>query len=260
VGAGRPLVLLHAFPLTHQLWRHQLASPAPGWRYVAPDLRGFGGSERVPPDAPRRAPGARSMVDFADDVLALIDVLELERPAIAGLSLGGYVAFAMVARLGSRLSGLVLSDTRSEADTDEARRNRRRMQETVLEKGSAVIADEMVPRLLGDTSRQERPELDGEVRAMIEGNSIEAIHDALEALAARPDSTATLGTLKCPTLVTVGSEDQLTPVSLHRAMSAAIPGARLEVIDAAGHLANLEEPDTYNEILRGFLDQVAERG
>jgi 3-oxoadipate enol-lactonase len=259
VGAGRPLVLLHAFPLAHQLWRQQLASPAPGWRYVAPDLRGFGGSERVPPDASRHAVGARSMVDFADDVLALIDVLELDRPALAGVSLGGYVAFAMITRLGQRLSGLVLSDTRSEADTDEARRSRRRMQEMVLEKGPPCVADEMVPRLLGETSCRERPELDGEVRGLVESNSAEAIHDALEALASRPDSTQLLGTIRCPTLVTVGAEDVLTPVALHKAMSAAIPGSRLEVIEGAGHLANLEEPEQYNEVLREFLDLVAER-
>lgn len=259
VGAGRPLVLLHAFPLNHLLWKHQLTAPAVGWRYVAPDLRGFGGSERVAADAPVRAVGARSMGDYADDVVALIDVLELERPVVAGVSMGGYVAFALVHRLGARLSGLVLSDTRSEGDADDARRSRRRMQEAVLEKGPAVVADEMVPRLLGQTSRRERPELDGDVRGMIEDSSAEAIHDALECLATRPDATPLLGTLKCPTLVTVGEEDVLTPPQLHRAMSAAIPGSRLEVIDGAGHLANFEQPEVYNEVLQEFLDVVSER-
>jgi pimeloyl-ACP methyl ester carboxylesterase len=259
VGAGRPLILLHAFPLTHALWRRQLESPTPGWRYVAPDLRGFGGSERVPADAPLRAAGARSMADYANDVMALVDLLELERPAVAGVSMGGYVAFALLPRLGSRLSGLVLSDTRSGADSEEARGNRRRMQDVVLGRGPAAIADEMVPRLLGQTSRRERPELVGEVRSLIEENTPEAIHDALECLATRPDATPLLGTIKCPTLVTVGAEDELTPVALHRAMHSAIPGSRLEVIEGAGHLANLEQPEAYNEALLEFLDVVAER-
>lgn len=260
VGAGRPLVLLHAFPLTHALWKHQLEAPATGWRYVAPDLRGFGGSERIAPDAPRRSPGARSMSEHAEDVLSLIDLLELERPAVAGVSMGGYVAFALLARLGARLSALVLSDTRAEADTEEARANRRRMQDLVLERGAEAIAGEMVPKLLGETSRRERPALEEEVRTLIEGNAAESIHDALEALASRPDATPALAAIKCPTLVTVGAEDVLTPVALHRAMQAGIAGAHLEVIDGAGHLANLEAPEAFNSVLSEFLGVVAERG
>jgi pimeloyl-ACP methyl ester carboxylesterase len=260
VGAGRPLLLLHAFPLSHGLWRRQLESPAPGWRYVAPDLRGFGGSERVAADAPRRTAGARSMNDYADDLIALIDSLELEAPAVAGVSMGGYVAFALLRRVGARISGLVLSDTRAEADSEEARGNRHRMQDLVLEKGVGAVAHEMIPHLLGPTSRRERPELEEEIRGLIEDNSPAAIHDALECLATRPDATPLLGAIRCPTLVTVGEEDALTPVGLHRAMKAAIPGARLEVIEGAGHLANLEQPAAYNEVLLEFLDIVAERG
>jgi pimeloyl-ACP methyl ester carboxylesterase len=258
VGAGRPAVLLHAFPLSHALWKGQLDAPVPGWRFVAPDLRGFGGSDRVAADAPRRAAGARSMADYASDVMALIELLELERPVVAGVSMGGYVAFALLPRLGPRLAGLVLSDTRAEADTDEARGNRRRMQDLVMEKGSPAIADEMIPRLLGETSRRERPDLAELVRETIEENGAEAIHDALEALATRPDVSPLLAAVKCPTLITVGREDALTPIALHESMRAGIAGARLEVIEHAGHLANLENPDAYNEVLRAFLDEVAE--
>ena len=260
VGAGRPAILLHAFPLSHAMWKGQLEAPVPGWRFVAPDLRGFGGSDRVAADAPLRAPGARSMADYASDVMALIDLLELERPVVAGVSMGGYVAFALLPRLGPALAGLVLSDTRAEADTDEARGNRRRMQDLVMDKGPAAIADEMVPRLLGETSLREQPDLEEFARELIDQNSAEAIHDALEALATRPDVSPLLAAVKCPTLITVGGEDVLTPVALHESMRAGIPGARLEVIGRAGHLANLERPDDYNDALREFLDNVAERG
>lgn len=260
VGAGRPALLLHAFPLSHALWRSQLESPVSGWRFVAPDLRGFGESDRVAADAPLRAPGARSMADYAADVMALVDVLELERPVVAGVSMGGYVAFALLPRLGARLAGLVLSDTRAEADTDEARGNRRRMQDLVREKGPSAVADQMVPKLLGETSQRERPDLAEFVRETIEANGSDAIHDALEALATRPDVSPMLAAVKCPTLITVGREDVLTPIALHESMRAGIPGARLEVIERAGHLANLENPEAYNEVLREFLDNVAERG
>lgn len=257
-GGGRPLVLLHAFPLTHALWRPQLEAPPPGWRLIAPDLRGFGASDRVPPDAARPAAGAQSMHDYARDIVALIDELDLEQPVVGGLSMGGYVVFALLRLIGSRLGGLVLADTRPEADADEARGNRRRMQDLVMSRGVGAVADQMVPRLLGETTRRERPSLSDDVRELIRGNAPEAIHDALEALATRPDATPLLGEIRCPTLIVAGREDALTPVALHEAMHARIAGSRLEIIDDAGHLSNLECPAEFSRVLRDFLSQVAE--
>jgi pimeloyl-ACP methyl ester carboxylesterase len=127
----------------------------------------------------------------------------------------------------------------------------------VREKGPVAVADQMVPRLLGDTTRRERPELEDEVRALIEANTAEGIHDALEALAGRPDSTSLLGEIKCPTLILVGREDALTPGSASEAMKARIAGARLEVIDGAGHLSNLERPEAFSMALAAFLDDLA---
>lgn len=257
-GSGRPAVLLHAFPLSHEMWRRQLDAPPPGWRLIAPDLRGFGTSDRVPADAARQAHGAQSMAHYAEDVVALIDELGLEQPVIGGLSMGGYVTFAVWRAMAEHIGGLVLADTRAEPDTDEARGNRRTMQATVLAKGVPAVADQMLPKLLGDTTRRERPGLAEEVRASIEGNTPEAIHDALEALATRPDSTPLLGQIRCPTLILVGREDELTPVALHEAMHAQIAGSRLEIIDGAGHLSNIERPDAFNQALRTFLEDVAQ--
>jgi pimeloyl-ACP methyl ester carboxylesterase len=253
-GAGQPLVLLHAFPLTHALWRHQLQAPPPGWRLVAPDLRGFGGSDRVAADAPARSPGARSMADYADDVAALLEELEIERPVVAGVSMGGYVAFALYRRLGGRISGLILADTRADADTEDARANRRRMQQLVIDRGVAAIADEMVPRLLGETTRREQPDIAEEVRGLIESNGAWAIHDALECLASRPDSTPALADIRCPALVVVGREDVLTPVPLAQSLHAGLANSQLEIVDGAGHLANLERPGEFGTILSEFLE------
>ena len=257
VGSGQPAVMLHAFPLTHAMWRPQLEAPPPGWRLIAPDLRGFGASDRVGPDAAPRAAGAQAMHDYADDVVGLLDELGLGQPVIAGVSMGGYVALAIHRRIGARLAGLVLADTRAEGDTDEARGNRRKMQALVMEKGPVAVADQMVPRLLGETTRRERPELEDEVRALVEANTAEAIHDALEALSGRPDSTGLLGDIRCPTLIVVGREDVLTPVPASAAMHARIHGSRLEVIDAAGHLATLERPELFSRVLTAFLDTIA---
>jgi pimeloyl-ACP methyl ester carboxylesterase len=258
VGAGRPLVLLHAFPLRKAMWRHQLEAPPSGWRLIAPDLRGLGGSDRAAAEEPvGRNVGARSMNDYADDVVALAEELELDLPVVGGVSMGGYVTFAVYRKMGRRISGLILADTRADPDTDEARANRRRLQQLVLERGPQAIAGEMVPRLLGDTTRREQPEVGDAVREMIEGNSAWGIHDALEALASRPDSTPTLAEVRCPTLIVAGREDVLTPVALHETMRAAIRGASLEVIDGAGHLANLERPKDFNQLLAVFLEDLA---
>ena len=196
------------------------------------------------------------MNDYAEDVVALAHELELERPVVGGVSMGGYVAFAVHRRMGASVAGLVLADTRSEADSEEARANRRRMQGLVESRGVAAVADEMVPRLLGETTRREQPELVEEVQGLIEGNSAGAIHDALECLATRPDSTPLLADLRCPALFLVGAEDVLTPPDLHRAMHARAPRSELHVIPGAGHLANLERPQAFNEVLREFLDTV----
>ncbi len=257
-GSGLPLVLLHAFPLSHAMWRPQLDAPPPGWRLIAPDLRGFGASERVPPGAARPAAGAQAMADYAQDVAALIAELDLERPIVGGLSMGGYVAFALWRLLGPRIGGLVLADTRAEADTDEARGNRRKMQDLVLERGVPAVADQMLPKLLGATTLRERPSLADDVREIIEGNTPGAVHDALEALATRPDATPLLGEIRCPVLLVVGREDALTPVALHESMHARLAGSRLEVIEDAGHLSNLECPGEFSRVLRDFLSQVAE--
>lgn len=257
-GSGRPLVLLHAFPLSHAMWRPQLDAPPPGWRLVAPDLRGFGASDRVPPESAKPAAGAQSMLDYAQDVAALIEELGLEQPVVGGLSMGGYVAFALWRLMGPRFGGLVLADTRPEADTDEARGNRRKTQELLLDRGVAVVADQLLPKLLGATTLRERPSLADEVRELIMGNTAGAVHDALEALATRPDSTSLLAEIRCPTLIVAGREDALTPVALHEAMHAGIAGSRLEVIDDAGHLSNLECPAEFSRVLRDFLSQVAE--
>lgn len=256
-GNGLPLVLLHAFPMSHAMWRPQLDAPPPGWRLIAPDLRGFGASDRVSPESARPSSGAQSMLEYAQDVVALVDELGLEQPVVGGLSMGGYVAFAVLRLIGPRVAGLVLADTRAEPDTEEARGNRRKMQELVMEKGSAAVAEQMLPKLLGETTMRERPTLADEVRELIVANEPAAISDALEALATRPDSTPLLADLRCPTLIVAGREDALTPVALHESMHAQIPGSRLEVIDDAGHLPNLECPGEFSRVLRDFLSHIA---
>lgn len=244
-GQGPAVLFLHAFPLGLAMWDHQAAALEATHQVIRFDDRGFGGS--APGD------GLLSMERIADDAAALLDHLGVGQAVVCGCSMGGYAAFAMVRRHADRVRALVLQDTRAGADVPVARANRSALAQQVLKEGAQAAADAFVPRLLGGSTQQERPQLVEKIRGIILGTSPRGIADALIGLAARADSTPTLREIRVPTLVVVGEEDVLTPPSEAEAMVRAIPGARLALIPKAGHLANLENPAAFNEALLGFL-------
>ncbi len=250
-GEGRTLLLLHAFPLSADQWLPQLHRVPPGWRFVAPDLRGFRGVGPAFED-----PGLHdlSIDDYADDVLALAAHLELTRFAVCGVSMGGYVALALHHRAPDRVTGLVLSNTRSGADSADARAGRDRNIDLARREGPDGIAREMVPRLLGESSRRERPDLEDAVRRLILVNSTDAIVTALGALKTRPDRTPMLPSITCPVLIVTGDEDVIIPVPEAEAMARSLPaGATLVVMPHIGHLSNLEDPVEWNRVLDRWL-------
>jgi pimeloyl-ACP methyl ester carboxylesterase len=196
------------------------------------------------------------MEAHAGDLIGLLDALGLADAVVCGLSMGGYVALALHRLAPERVAGLVLCDTRAEADTPEARDTRRGMRDLLARRGPRVIADLMLPRLLGDTTRRTAPELADVVRGLVEANTAAGIDAAIEALMSRPDATPQLSTIRIPALVIVGEEDTLTPIAFHETLRDGIPGARLAVIPGAGHLSNLEQPAAFNTILQAFLSQL----
>jgi 3-oxoadipate enol-lactonase len=239
------LVLIHAFPLSARMYEPQLALAASGWHVVAPQLRGFDGG--------RHDPAASSMDDYAGDIIDLLDALHVGEAVIGGVSMGGYIAFAMFRHAPRYFQGLVLADTRSQADTPEGVESRKKMLALVRDKGPAAVADEMIPKLVGEETRREHPDIVARVRELIVANSAEAIAGAITALMTRPDSTALLANIHCPTLIVVGEADAITPPALSKGMAQAIGGSQLEVIPQAGHLANLEQPAQFNQALARFL-------
>jgi 3-oxoadipate enol-lactonase len=247
-GAGEPLVLLHAFPLNAQMWTPQLESPPPGWQIIAPNLRGFG------VDAPSNLPEVLTIDDYAADIVDLLDALHIREAAIGGLSMGGYVTFAMLRLAPRYFRALVLADTRATADSEAARAGRVKMQALVDDEGAHGVAHEMLPKLVGATTMNDRPEVVARVRSMIEAAPAAAITHALGALMTRPDSTSLLADIRRPVLVLVGDEDAITPRSEAEAMHRAIPGAVLKVIPGAGHLSNFEVPHDFTRELASFLD------
>lgn len=248
-GPQRPrgvLVLLHAFPLNARMWERQLALAGAGWHVIVPQLRGFDGGAGDPP--------AASVDDYAGDVIDLLDALHVKQAVVGGLSMGGYVAFALLRLAARYVQGLILADTRSQADTPEGIAGRTRLLQLVQEKGPAAVAGEMIPKLLGETTRASRPEVAERVRELILASSTEAIAGAIRALMSRPDSTPLLAAIHVPTLIVVGDEDTLTPPAASEEMHRAIAGSTLVRIPRSGHLSNLERPDAFDAALAAFLD------
>lgn len=251
-GSGRALVLIHGFPLSADSWLPQLLRVPPGWRVVAPDLRGFRGAGAVGSDD---AALDHATVDtHAADVLALMTHLDIDRAVVGGLSMGGYVTLALVRRAPARVSGLILANTRAGADSEQGRAGRNLMIELVQREGPPAVAREMLPKLLGATSTREQPDLVDAVRLLIEANTTAGIAAAVRALRDRPDATPVLSSISCPTLIITGDEDTLIPVSESEAMHRAIRGSTLIILPRAGHLSNLESPQAFNQAIWDWSD------
>lgn len=246
-GGGWPVVLIHAFPLHAEMWRSQLERVPDGWRYIAADLPGFNGTAI---DEPERV----TMDEYAADVEALLDALEIDRAVIGGCSMGGYVTFALFRRAPDRFSGALLVDTRATADTDEGLAARRGMSDMLRARGVGAVADQMIPRLLGETTRMSRPDVEPLVRRLILANRASGIDAAIHAMMSRPDSSADARRIAVPALVMVGAEDRLTPVADSEALHRAIGRSQLVVLEGAGHLPGLEVPEAFSRALEGFLN------
>ncbi|HKP00594.1 MAG TPA: alpha/beta fold hydrolase [Nitrospiraceae bacterium] len=247
-GTGLPLVFLHAFPLNRTMWAQQEEALSARCRIITLDLRGHGES-----DAPL---WHYTLDQSADDVRALLDHLGIRQALFVGLSMGGYILFAFYRKYAVRVKGMILADTRAQADTEEGRDGRFQMAQTAYTKGPSAIADIMIPKLLSPATIQTRPEIVQKVRRMIEGNQISGIAGDLMAMAERPDSVPLLLQITCPTQIIVGELDQTTPSSDAKLMVEQIPSARLAIIPNAAHLANLEQPEAFNQIVAAFASEL----
>jgi 3-oxoadipate enol-lactonase len=248
-GAGMPVLLVHGFPLDHRMWDAQIDALAGGYRVMAPDLRGFGQSAG--------GEGPVSMEQFADDLASLLDALAPgERIVLAGLSMGGYVAFQFARKYAARLRGLVLCDTRAASDTLPVAAGRRQMADRVRTDGPAPLVEAMLPRLLADTSFERRPEVVASLRQMILASNRRGVAAAALGMAERPDMSGLLPEIGCPTLVVVGAHDAITPPAEMRALAAAIPQAQLVEIADAGHMSPMENPAAVTAALLEFLGRL----
>ncbi|MGH9222928.1 MAG: alpha/beta fold hydrolase [Acidimicrobiales bacterium] len=234
------VVLLHAFPMDARMWQPQVDALSDRWRVVTPEVDFT------------RYPTVDAM---ADAVAILIAEQELAPVVLGGLSMGGYVALAVLRRHPEVVRALVLADTRAGADTDEVRERRTKQQGQVAEAASATpVTEAMVGALPGATTKADRPDVIRHIAGLMDGATVAGVTAALEAMKARPDSTGDLAGIGVPTLVVVGEEDGVSPPDVAQDMARRLPNARLAVIPGAGHLSNLETPEAFNRELLAFLD------
>ena len=243
-GSGPPIVLLHGFPLDHTMWDAQIVGLQSHFRVIAPDLRGFGASHLADGDAENGV----GMERYAADVVALLDWLQITEPVVlAGLSMGGYIAWQIALRWPERLRGLIALDTRAVADADEPRAARFKMAETVMQAGNSSAALVMIPKLLGPATREERPEVEAKLRVMMGRQTAEAVAAAQRGMARREDVRGKLDSITVDSLCIVGMDDVISPPAEVHEIAALLAKSgdddvRITEIDRSGHMTPMENP------------------
>ena len=244
-GMGPAVVLLHGYPFNRSMWAEQVVPLSSDYRIITPDLRGHGDSEASPHTA--------TMNQMAQDVAALMDVLQIRHATIGGLSMGGYVALAFCDLFKNRVEKLLLADTRAQADTDESKVTRAEQAKKILAEGMAGVVDTMLPKLLSPATVSKNPGVVKRVREMMLQTNPQGAAAALRGMAEREDHTERLSRIKVPTLIVVGEQDPITPVADSEKMNASIAGSKLVVIENASHVSNIEQPEQFNRALKEFL-------
>jgi 3-oxoadipate enol-lactonase len=248
MGQGPDVVLLHPFPTSHAFWLPITEQLAQRYRLILPDLRGHGASS--PGDGPVL------MSKHAADLAAICRDAQVTRAVFVGVSIGGYILFEFWRRYREHVRALVLANTKASSDTPEARAARLQAATQVLQRGSDQFLDDTLPKLVGESTRRNRPDVAADLRRLMQQPpaSISALQ---QGMAARPDSVATLAGINVPTLIIAGDEDTTTPLPDAQLLNTKIPGSRLAVIPQAGHYALHERPDDALRLLHSFLTSVA---
>lgn len=248
LGDGPPIVLLHPFPANHEFWLPAAQSLLTRYRLILPDLRGHGDSDL--------GEGPATMQKHAADIVRVVDDAKIDRAAFVGVSIGGYALFEFWRRHRDRVSALVLCNTKAPADSSEARSTRLKSAIDVMERGTEPFFESMLPKLIGDTTRNTRPDIVQGALRMIRKMSAEDVAMVQRGMAERPDSVATLKMISVPTLIVTGDEDVITGTAEAELMRQHIRGSQLKIIPKAGHYSAWERPGEVGEVLREFFDSV----
>jgi pimeloyl-ACP methyl ester carboxylesterase len=245
-GEGlQTIIFIHGFPFNYTSWQPQVDHFKENYRVIAYDIRGFGSSSI--------STEKQSIQLMADDLVAIMDELAIDKAVVCGLSMGGYIALNAISRYSDRFSGLVLCDTQCGADSAEARDKRFKTIEHISNNGLEGFALPFMEAVFGPETYDNNAELVQSIKEMVLSSNIDTVKATLKALAERGETCSILAGINVPTLLIFGSEDKITPSERGSDMQAQIPNAILEVIEEAGHLSNLENPREFNDILERYM-------
>jgi pimeloyl-ACP methyl ester carboxylesterase len=249
VGEGTiPVIFLHGFPFDKTMWELQLEFFKFSYRLIACDIRGFGKStdEYTP----------LSIDLFTDDLIKFMEKLQIEKAIVCGLSMGGYIALNAVKRFPCKFEALVLSDTQCIAETAGGKEKRYKVIEDIRENDAAKFNEGFIKSVFHPDSLVNKKEIVDQLGEVVFANSQDIIIQGLMALAERPETCSSLGEIKIPTLIICGREDVVTPLAQSEWMNAAIKGSKLQIIENAGHVSNLEQPHDFAKYLSEFLAKL----
>jgi 3-oxoadipate enol-lactonase len=247
-SGGTPVIFIHGFPLSMDMWENQSKQLPEGSRGIFYDVRGHGGSETTD--------DIFTMEFFVDDLIGLMDSLEIKKAVLCGLSMGGYIALRAYERHPDRIGGMLLCDTKSEPDTNDAKIKRSVNIRIIREKGMDFFSREFVKGLFCRKTLESRPDIINHAIQMIMKNRPTSICGVLLALAGRTDTTSVLPAIKCPVCIITGEYDTVTPPSDGEKMQLSIPGAEFHIIPGAGHMSSMENPPEFNNIMASFLAKL----
>lgn len=245
---GLPVVFLHGFPFSHEMWKPQLEAVGRSYRAIAYDIRGHGMSDV--------GDGQYTIEGHADDLFGFLDHMKIPRAVVVGLSMGGYITLRALQRDQTRFVAAALCDTKSEADTDEGKLKRFEAVKAVKQHGSAQFAENFARAVFDPASFERIPASVQEIKRIISHLPPLSIAGTLLALASRTDTSGFLPSITVPVLILVGENDVTTPVSSSRLMHERITGSEMHIIPRAAHMSNLENPEAFNEKLLGFLGRL----
>jgi 3-oxoadipate enol-lactonase len=242
------IIFIHGFPFNKSMWKSQVEYLKDNYRPIAYDIRGHGDSGT--------GDEVFSIDLFVNDLISFMDTLKIEKAVLCGLSMGGYIALNAIEKHNERFDALILSDTQCIADTPEVKEKRIKAIESIRTRGVEEYAEESIKNLFALESFTTRLKEIGAIREMIVKTSVQSLCNTLRALSVRKETCTGLSAIKVPVLIIVGSEDKITPPAAATFMHEKIKGSQLKIIDHAGHLSNLENPDEFNIRLRKFIASV----
>jgi pimeloyl-ACP methyl ester carboxylesterase len=245
------LLLIHGFPLDSRSWDGQVDALKDSADVLAPDLRGFGMDERSLPEA-------MTMDAYAQDLKDLLEEHGIDRVVVCGMSMGGYIALSFLANWPERVAGLVLANTRANADDEAGRKAREETAQNAFSKGMEVMARGMLPKLLTEHTRNQKPEVTEQIGSIIADQRPEAVAAAARGMAIRADRSPMLTSITVPALIITGTDDALMPLPTSQAMADAIPNSTLVILPKAAHLSNVDAPEAFNAAIVAFLRHISE--